>query len=79
MDHEKILLVEKMCHLKKEQARQEEKFGFYEDHISQLTEDIKAKSRLTGVILVAYALFYLLLLKRKQKRTIGLTHKKKIV
>ena len=45
MDQEKVVLVEKMCDLKKELARQEDKVGFYEDHISQLTEDIKRKSR----------------------------------
>ena len=39
------MLVEKMCHLKKELDKQEEKTGFYEDHISQLTDDIKKKSR----------------------------------
>jgi len=45
MDQEKILLVEKMCHLKRELAKHEDKAGFYEDHVSQLTDDIKKKSR----------------------------------
>lgn len=46
MDQEKILLVEKLCQLKKEQVKQEDKVEFCEEHIAQLTEDIQKKSRL---------------------------------
>lgn len=45
MDEEKIMLVEKMCQLKKELVKQEEKAEFFEEHITQLTEDIQKKSR----------------------------------
>ena len=46
MDQEKILLVEKMCRLKKEVAKMDEKMAFYEEHATQLTEDIQRKSKL---------------------------------
>ena len=45
MDPEKMMLVEKMCLLKKEIVRQEEKMEFFEEHITQLTEDSQKKSR----------------------------------
>ncbi len=45
MDQEKIMLVEKLCRLKKELVKQEEKSEFFEEHISQLTEDIQGKSK----------------------------------
>lgn len=45
MDQEKIMLVEKLCQLKKELVKQEEKAEFFEEHIAQLTEDIQGKSR----------------------------------
>ena len=45
MDQEKLLLVEKLCTLKKELVKQEEKVDFFEEHIAQLTEDIQKKSR----------------------------------
>ena len=45
MDQEKIMLVEKMCQLKKELVKQEEKAEFFEEHIAQLTEEIQGKSR----------------------------------
>ena len=46
MDQEKIMLVERFCHAKKELVKQEEKIEFFEGHIAQLTEDIQRKSRL---------------------------------
>ncbi len=39
------MLVEKLCLLKKELVKQEEKVDFFEEHIAQLTEDIQRKSR----------------------------------
>lgn len=45
MDQEKLILVEKLCTLKKELVKQEEKVDFFEEHIAQLTEDIQKKSR----------------------------------
>ena len=48
MDQEKILLVEKMCRLKRELAKMDEKMAFYEEHASQLTEDIQRKSKLVA-------------------------------
>ena len=45
LDHEKEVLVEKMCILKKEAAKKQDKLEFYEEHISQLTEEIKKKSK----------------------------------
>ena len=48
MDQEKILLVEKMCRLKRELAKMDEKMAFYEEHATQLTEDIQRKSKLVA-------------------------------
>ena len=45
LDHEKTVLVEKLCQLKKLLAKKEEKLEFFEGHCHQLTEDIKGKSR----------------------------------
>ena len=45
MDDEKVLLVQKLCQLKQELVKQEEKAEFFEEHITQLTEDIQKKSR----------------------------------
>ena len=45
MDQEKMMLVEKLCSLKKEVMKQEEKVEFFEEHIAQLTEDIQQKSK----------------------------------
>lgn len=39
------MLVEKLCQLKKELVKQEEKAEFFEEHIAQLTEDTQGKSR----------------------------------
>ena len=41
LDHEKTLLVEKMCQLKRQMARREEKLEFYDGHSQQLTEAIR--------------------------------------
>lgn len=46
LDHEKEVLVEKLCVLKKEIAKKQEKLEFYEEHIAQLTEEIKKKSKI---------------------------------
>lgn len=45
LDQEKRVLVEKICSLKRELARCEEKMEFFENHSHQLTEDIKKKSK----------------------------------
>lgn len=46
LDHEKTVLVEKICQLKRTIARREEKLEFYEGHSQQLLEDLKKKSRI---------------------------------
>eukprot|EP00731_Ephydatia_muelleri_P021322 Em0013g1049a len=46
LDHEKEVLVEKLCVLKKEVAKKQEKLEFYEEHITQLTDEIKKKSKI---------------------------------
>ena len=51
MDQEKILLVEKMCRLKRELAKMDEKMAFYEEHATQLTEDIQRKSKSVAELL----------------------------
>lgn len=45
LDQEKTLLVEKICQLNKKLVRREERIEFFEGHTSQLTEDLKKKSR----------------------------------
>ena len=45
MDQEKLLLVDRLCRNKRELARMEEKIEFFEEHTSQLTEDIQRKSK----------------------------------
>ena len=45
LDHEKTVLVEKICQLKKSLARRDERIEFFEGHTSQLTEDLKKKSK----------------------------------
>lgn len=45
MDGEKMFLVDKLCNTKKDLAKQEEKLEFFEEHVSQLTEDIQRKSK----------------------------------
>ena len=45
LDHEKEVLVERLCTLKKEAAKKQEKLDFYEEHIAQLTDEVKKKSR----------------------------------
>ena len=45
LDHEKMMLVEKMCSLKKQLAKMDEKMEFFEEHARQLTEDIQRKSK----------------------------------
>ena len=45
LDQEKRVLVEKICSLKREMARSEEKMEFFESHSHQLTEDIQKKSK----------------------------------
>ena len=45
LDQEKLLLVEKICSLKRQLARCEEKMEFFESHSYQLTEDIQKKSK----------------------------------
>ena len=44
-DQEKMVLVERLCKLKRELAKQEEKMEFFEEHAQQLTEDIQRKSK----------------------------------
>ena len=45
LDQEKRLLVEKICSLKRDMARCEERVEFFESHSHQLTEDIQKKSK----------------------------------
>jgi len=45
LDQEKMVLVERLCKLKRELAKQEEKMEFFEEHAQQLTEDIQRKSK----------------------------------
>ena len=45
LDQEKMVLVERMCKLKREMAKLEEKTEFFEEHAQQLTEDIQRKSK----------------------------------
>ena len=45
LDHEKTVLVDKLCQMKRQLAKKEEKIEFYDGHVQQLTEDIKSKSR----------------------------------
>ena len=45
LDQEKRVLVEKICSLKRDMARCEEKMEFFESHSHQLTEDIQKKSK----------------------------------
>ena len=45
LDQEKRVLVVKICSLKREMARCEEKMEFFESHSHQLTEDIQKKSK----------------------------------
>ena len=52
MDSEKLLLVERLCRHKKELARLEEKIEFFEEHISQLTDDIQRKSKCVQCVCV---------------------------
>ena len=40
-----MVLVERMCKLKREMAKLEEKTEFFEEHAQQLTEDIQRKSK----------------------------------
>jgi chromosome segregation ATPase len=46
LDQEKRVLVEKICSLKRDMARCEEKMEFFESHSHQLTEDIQKKSKI---------------------------------
>ena len=45
LDQEKRVLVEKICSLKRDMARYEERVEFFESHSHQLTEDIQRKSK----------------------------------
>ena len=45
LDQEKLVLVQKICSLKRQLARCEEKMEFFESHSHQLTEDIQKKSK----------------------------------
>ena len=45
LDQEKRVLVEKICSLKRDMARYEERVEFFESHSHQLTEDIQKKSK----------------------------------
>jgi hypothetical protein len=46
LDQEKRVLVEKICSLKRDMARYEERVEFFESHSHQLTEDIQRKSKI---------------------------------
>lgn len=46
LDQEKTVLVEKICRLNKTIARRDDRIEFFEGHTTQLTEDLKKKSRL---------------------------------
>ena len=45
LDHEKEVLVERLCVLKREAAKKQEKLDFFEEHIAQLTDEVKKKSK----------------------------------
>lgn len=49
LDQEKRVLVEKICSLKRDMARCEERVEFFESHAQQLTEDIQKKSKLDAI------------------------------
>ena len=42
---DKSVLIDKICRAQRKLARMEEKMDFYEEHVKQLTEDIKRKSK----------------------------------